>query len=277
MNENEFDRTARAWLDDGPTRMSDRALLSALEEIHTTRQRRAWWPAWRATPMNIYTRAAIAAVLVVGVGLAAFNILPLGGASGVGGPPSPSPTPSLTPSPSATPTPIGSASPSPAPAIAIPQLTQTFVSSFNGFSIGHPENAQITPATVIWVLGAEQNNANYDIVATETITIRGGSVEAPDGVTIDDAWMDRSFLGIQPGGCAYPTSTLSEITIDRQPARISTSCPGEVTGTVVVGRRAYEFTLFGDASNLREVFDAYAATIKLTPETAPAPSGSAAP
>ena len=41
MNENEFDRTARAWLDDGPTQMSDRAVLSALEEIHTTRQRRS--------------------------------------------------------------------------------------------------------------------------------------------------------------------------------------------------------------------------------------------
>ena len=49
MNENEFGLVARAWLDDGPTRMSDRALLSALEEIHTTRQRRALWPAWRAT------------------------------------------------------------------------------------------------------------------------------------------------------------------------------------------------------------------------------------
>ncbi len=47
MNENDFDPTARAWLDDGPTRMSDHALLSALEEIHTTRQRRAVWPARR--------------------------------------------------------------------------------------------------------------------------------------------------------------------------------------------------------------------------------------
>ena len=40
MNDNEFDLAARAWLDDGPTRMSDRAVPSALEEIHTTRQRR---------------------------------------------------------------------------------------------------------------------------------------------------------------------------------------------------------------------------------------------
>ena len=54
MNENEFDLTARAWLEDGPTRMSDHALLSAFEEIHVTRQRRAVWPAWRARPETIF-------------------------------------------------------------------------------------------------------------------------------------------------------------------------------------------------------------------------------
>ena len=58
MNDNEFDLAARAWLEDGPTRMSDRAVLSALEEIHTTRQRRAMWPAWRATPVSIFARVA---------------------------------------------------------------------------------------------------------------------------------------------------------------------------------------------------------------------------
>jgi hypothetical protein len=56
MNENEFDMTARAWLEDGPTQMSERGLLSALEEIHTTRQRRAVWPAWRATPVRVLGR-----------------------------------------------------------------------------------------------------------------------------------------------------------------------------------------------------------------------------
>ena len=101
MNENEFDRTARAWLEDGPTRMSDRAVLSALEEIHTTRQRRAWWPARRATPVNIFVRAAIAAVLVVGVGLVAINVLPRqSDGSGVGGQPSASPSPSASAPPS---------------------------------------------------------------------------------------------------------------------------------------------------------------------------------
>ena len=93
MNENEFDLTARAWLDDGPTRMSDHALLSALEEIHTTRQRRALWPVWRATPVSIVARVTIAAVLVVAVGLLAITVVPRQpDGSNVGGP-SPSPTP----------------------------------------------------------------------------------------------------------------------------------------------------------------------------------------
>ncbi len=141
MNENEFDRTARAWLDDGPTRMSDRALLSALEEIHTTRQRRAWWPARRATPVNIFVRAAIAAVLVVGVGLVAINVLPRQpDGSSVGGQPSASPSPSAS----------GVAFAAPAPsAAAIPELTQTYVSSLNGFSIGYPDGFEIEPATVL--------------------------------------------------------------------------------------------------------------------------------
>ena len=47
MSEHDFDRTARLWLEDGPTDMPDRALQAALDEIHVTQQRRAWWPARR--------------------------------------------------------------------------------------------------------------------------------------------------------------------------------------------------------------------------------------
>ena len=144
MNENEFDRTARAWLEDGPTRMSDRAVLSALEEIHTTRQRRAWWPARRATPVNIFVRAAIAAVLVVGVGLLAINVLPRqsDGSASAANPARARPTPSA------------SAPPSPAQSAVIPELTQTYVSSLNGFSIGYPDGFEIQPATEVWILAS---------------------------------------------------------------------------------------------------------------------------
>jgi hypothetical protein len=274
MNERDFDSTARAWLEDGPTRMSDDALLSALEEIHTTRQRRAWWPARRATPVNMFARVAIAAVLVAGVGLAAFNVISRdSGGSGVGGPPAASPTPNATPTAIPSPTARPSPSASELPTVTLPELTQTFVSSFNGFSIGYEKGVEVDPATEIWVPLAEGNDG-YDFVPFGTGGLRAASVEAPSGVTIDEAFVDDWVLGIQPGGCALPGSTLPQMTIDGQQARISTSCPNEITGTIVIGRRVYEFTLFGEASNLRDVFDAYAATIDLTPETAAKPSSS---
>ena len=56
MNENEFHLAARAYLEDGPTRMSDHAVLSTLEQIHATRRRRSARPAWRSEPNERATR-----------------------------------------------------------------------------------------------------------------------------------------------------------------------------------------------------------------------------
>jgi hypothetical protein len=262
MNEREFDRTARAWLDDGPTRMSDRAVLAALEEIHTTRQRRARWPARRATPVNIFVRAAIAAVLVVGIGLVAINVLPRGSDSGVGGEPTTSPSPSA------------SAPPSPAPSAVIPEMTRTYTSSTNGFSIGYPDDATISPATVVSNPNVEQTNDEFDFIDNEpSHTFRGKSTLVPGTASIDD-WIDRTF---QSGGCGVRRSEQAEITIDGQPGRIWEGCPNEIEANVVVGRRVYLFTLFGDADAStvsRAVFDAYASTIDLRPEEAASPAPS---
>jgi hypothetical protein len=274
MNENEFDLTARAWLEDGPNRISDRALLSALEMVHTTRQRRALWPARRATPVNLFARAAIAAVLVVGVGFAAVNILPLG--AGTGGPPAASPTADPTPSPAATTTSSASPPASLAPAVGIPELTKTFVSTNNGFSIDHSVDAVIEPAKVIANPAVDQDNEEFDFIITDKFgAFRGRSTVIPDGVATDEE-IDRS-LGYSPGGCAVPRSAQRAVTIDGQSGRIEEGCPGEVEATVVAGGRLYLFTLLLDARDRTAVFDAYAATIDLTPETAPAPSSSPAP
>ena len=147
MNENEFDTAARAWLDDGPMRMSDHALLSALDEIHTTRQRRAPWQAWRASPMSMFARVAVAAVLVAGVGLLAINLIPRPrSAPSVAAPSRPSPTIPASPSPSPSPAPSGS----PAEVFEIPALTVPFVSSTNGFSATHPKRSSMSVATGRW-------------------------------------------------------------------------------------------------------------------------------
>jgi hypothetical protein len=253
MNQNEFDRTARAWLQDGPTRISDRVVLSALEEIHATRQRRAWWPARRATPVNIFVRAAIAAVFVVGVGLVAVNVLPgQPDGSGVGGPPSASPSPSASP--------------------LVPELTQTYVSSNNGFSIGYSDDAVIERSAVVWNPLVDQENKHFDFINNETFgTFRGSSTEAPQGVSIDD-WFDQSIVHYAPSGCGAPRSEQNGYTIDGQPGRIWEGCPGEIEASVVVGQRVYLFTLLSEAKEARAIFDAYASTIDLRPEEAASPA-----
>ena len=90
MTENDFDQTARLWLDDGPTELSDRALRAALEEIHVTRQRRAWWRARRFRRVTDAMRiaAVIGAVVLAVVG---FDLL------SVEGPGEPAATPTSTP------------------------------------------------------------------------------------------------------------------------------------------------------------------------------------
>ena len=97
MTDNDFDRTAQLWLEDGPTVMSDRALQAALDEIHLTRQRRARWPAWRIFDMNSTIRLAIGAAVVLVVAVIGINFVPTG--SGAGGGPAASPTPTPTPIP----------------------------------------------------------------------------------------------------------------------------------------------------------------------------------
>jgi hypothetical protein len=91
---NNFDRTAQLWLEYGPTELSDRALQAALDEIHVTRQRRAWWPAPRFSAMGNTIRLAAAVATVVLAGVVGVTLLPGGGA------PEPSPAPSPTPTPS---------------------------------------------------------------------------------------------------------------------------------------------------------------------------------
>ena len=96
MTENDFDRTARTWLEDGPSQLSDRVLQAALDEIHVTRQRRSWGPARRFRTMNNAMKLAIAAAAVAVVAVAGFSLIP---GDRQGSPPATS-SPSSSPSPS---------------------------------------------------------------------------------------------------------------------------------------------------------------------------------
>ena len=155
--------------------------------------------------------------------------------------------------------------------VDFPKLTTTFVSPTNGFSVKHPDRAAADPARDRWGLdGIETGLGAY---------FQGASTEIPDGVSIAEWVTDY----VSSGGCDLPRSQQMEITIDGQPGWIW-ECPGapdtdpsevidtgdtsEIHATVVAGGRLYLFTLLHSRSDGRAVFDAFAATIDLTPETA---------
>lgn len=101
-------RIVRSWLEDGATALPDRVLDNVLDQLPTTSQRRAWWPAWRQREMNSALKFAIAATAVVVVAIVGINLLPGNDGVGVPGPsqtapPTPSPIPSPSPSPATIP------------------------------------------------------------------------------------------------------------------------------------------------------------------------------
>ncbi len=196
MNENDFDRTARLWLEDGPTVISDRPLQAALDEIHGMRQRRAWWPARRVFDMNATTRlAGLAAALVVAVVLG-INFQP--GGSGTGGGPAATPTPALTPAPTPAPT------PTPAP-IAFPLFPQLLVVSERGtYLISDPFPISVTISVPAgWVGKVGGPYAAYLDRATAGAAIAFSLSQR----IYADPCGDRGFLDPQPGPTVDDLST----------------------------------------------------------------------
>jgi hypothetical protein len=99
----DHDRSISAWLvSEAPDRAPDDVLEASRERLRHTRQRRAWSPAWRYTPMNSYAKLAGAAAAVLVVGFVGYQLLP--GTSGPGVPTSAPSNP--TPAPVASPTPV---------------------------------------------------------------------------------------------------------------------------------------------------------------------------
>jgi hypothetical protein len=181
---------------------------------------------------------------------------------------------STTPSPSSNPVDSSPATTSPAPSttdVPFPNLETTFVSPRNGFSIKHPDGITITPATSNWDPGAETPHDGYDLLETGmSATLTGASMALPNEGFPNGTWgsVDEWFDElVSPVGCGVPRSQQEEITIDGQSGRI-TQCANRIEATVVAGGRLYGFTLSHTRSDARAVFDAFATTIDLTPETA---------
>jgi hypothetical protein len=143
-----------------------------------------------------------------------------------------------------------------------PDLTATFVSPRNGFSIEHPAGATVTATT--------QDGADgFDVIDTgRDATFHGSSnTWILERLTATDEEIDRAFAtGEYAPGCGVPRRRQAEITIDGLPGRIA-ECPNRIEATVALDEALHVFTLSHDRRDARAVFDAFVATIDLTPET----------
>jgi hypothetical protein len=171
----------------------------------------------------------------------------------------------------------------PAQETDFPNLTTTFVSPRNGFSIKLPERVALTPAKQLWGFSKRVEDG-FDVAETGLAAVFMGASTNQGGIGLDfgcagcstdelvdeflsDDRPDPNERSLLPGSCGVPRSQQAEITIDGQSGRIS-ECENRIEATVVVDGRLYLFTLLHDRSDARDVFDAFADTIDLTPETA---------
>jgi hypothetical protein len=125
----DFDRTIGAWLDLGPTELSDRIVVSARAEIHRTRRRGAW-----RTPQRIWT-PTFSRRLVAGLASVAVIVTLIGIGLRLPSPPPAGTNPSPSPSPSAG----TNASPSPSHSEALPPPAGAFqvTGSMSTGRLGH--------------------------------------------------------------------------------------------------------------------------------------------
>lgn len=152
----------------------------------------------------------------------------------------------------------------------------TFVSPRNGFSVDHPDDATVTPSTGMWEPGEVDDTSPVDVVEIDSgavftgasLSFGGGnpvgvSLSFDSGIPVDDFIDDF----VSRDRCDVPLSQGEQITIDGQSGTIA-QCRGEIVAAVYAGGRVYQFTVRHGGSDARAVFDTFAATIRLTPETA---------
>ena len=233
-------RIADYYATEAPPRAPDWVLGSVLATIDTTPQRRAFVRLPRRFhDMNTYAKLAIAAVVVIAVGLVGLTFLRPSEGSSVGGPnASTSPSPSTRRSPTII-------DPSP------PPLAETFRSSINGLSISYPSGWSVNPADAPWTdqeprFDSSAGDILYDPALTDHLFVWVGS-QSLDGQA-GDAWaaegMSRPELG-----CG---STPEPITVD---GADGVFCEG--LALVSVGDRGYAFMLYtsSDDPSVPRVYD----------------------
>jgi hypothetical protein len=144
MSDQLFERAVHDWLEDGSDRTPPAAIDAVLLAVKTTPQERDLRIPRRYTVMPTYLRLAAGIAIVAVLGLGALLYVNRGTGPRVGGEPTPSPT--LAPAAAPSPTAAAAATLGPLDTTA----WTTFTSSEYGFSVGHPPNWTVVPATRGW-------------------------------------------------------------------------------------------------------------------------------
>jgi len=180
MNDDDraFERAIDELMDGGSDRTPADTFDAVFLAVRTTPQERDLPIPWRTAAMSNPLRLVAAFALVAVVGVGALSLF--GPSRGIGGAASPSPTAP----PSAQPP---TASPQPSPSAIDASKWPSYTSKRYGFSIGHPADWTVAPATANWRFPADAT-LHEGSSATELFASADGSIAA-------SAWS----IAVKPG------------------------------------------------------------------------------
>lgn len=257
------DAIIAAWLEEGPSQLPDstrRAIVTGTRTTHQARDRHGRL-ARRIDMLRFQSIAAVAAVAIVAVvAVVTLAILYRPGGD-VGALP---PTSAPTPTPMATLSPVSTAG------------WITFVSDRHGYSIRHPEDWAVTPASEPWpygtgVAGGPGNPAALDTFRSEASTSRIviTSQLMPDGLPEAD-WIEEyraRFTEVYPALCMPPPEQWEHRTVDGVALGVYVGC-SYVEAVAFAGGRAYTFTIEEHGRASRQIYEQMLETIVFDPDAA---------
>jgi hypothetical protein len=208
-------------------------------------------------------------------------------ASATASPERPTDSPSARPSERPSPSPPASEQPS-VSAVPIPPLTQTFVSTRNGFSIRYPANWTTTAATTSWPPDTftQLGNPELDLLQLAGTARLAVASQRLGTAQTEDEWVAayfRPYQGSVSCDSATDLATSPRLPIDGQSGYLDDAgCPMNADASmsprdvvfeafVFSADRVYQITLDGDVD--LAYFEALIATMKLDPASAIDPLG----
>jgi len=213
-DERGFDRIAAQWLDDGSDTTPPEVIAAVLLAVRSTPQERDFRILRRIPSMTFYLRvAAVVAVFAV-AGMAAFYALGTGPNVGSG--------PSLDSTTQPTSMPPQTATPTASP-IDTTSWT-TYESDRYGFSIDHPADWTVAPASHDWTMAEDADNwlssgqevfrsPNIRVSAWSVPVDRGTTPETPAGV---EAWVQDYCAQADSGPCTVINERAVPLCVERR-------------------------------------------------------------